>query len=110
MNAQNIPIAILVGPGTGSSGEFFLMAFKGRKNTILMGYQTAGWITVNTGIPINDTAFLNLSVGYGADRNGKMYKDALRPDITITSVDRFNDIAKDEKVIASVKWLKLNTK
>lgn len=109
VNAPNIPIVILVGPGTGSSGEFFLMAFKGRKNTILMGSQTAGWITVNTGIPINDTAFLNLSVGYGADRNGKMYTGSLQPDITITGVDRFNDIAKDEKVIAAVKWLKLHT-
>lgn len=108
VNAQNIPIVILVGRGTGSSGEFFLMAFKGRKNTILLGSQTAGWVTVNTGIQINDTAFINLSVGYGADRNGKIYKKALEPDIPITSVDKFNDIANDEKVKAALKWLKHN--
>lgn len=109
VNAQNIPVVILVGPGTGSSGEFFLMAFKGRKNTILMGSQTAGWVTVNTGIPINDTAFMNLSIGYGADRNGKIYKEALEPDITITSVDKFNDLGNDEKVQAAIKWLKHHT-
>lgn len=107
VDAQNIPIVILIGPGTGSSGEFFLMAFKGRKNTILLGSQTAGWITVNGGIPINDTAYMNLSVGYGADRNGKIYKEALKPDIPITSVDKFNDIANDEKVKAAIKWLNL---
>ena len=106
VNAQNIPVVILVGPGTGSSGEFFLMAFKGRKNTILLGSQTAGWVTVNTGIPINDTAFMNLSIGYGADRNGKMYKEALEPDMTIISVDKFNDIVNDEKIKAAIKWLK----
>jgi carboxyl-terminal processing protease len=108
VNAQNIPIVILIGPGTGSSGEFFLMAFKGRKNTVLLGSKTAGWVTVNTGISINDTAFMNLSVGYGADRNGKIYKEALEPDIPITSVDTFNDIANDEKVKAAIKWLKLH--
>ena len=108
VDAQSIPIVILVGPGTGSSGEFFLMAFKGRKNTILLGSQTAGWVTVNSGIPINDTAFMNLSVGYGADRKGKIYKEALKPDITITSVDKFNDIANDEKVKAAIKWLHLH--
>ena len=105
VDAQSMPVVILVGPGTGSSGEFFVMAFKGRKNTILLGSQTAGWVTVNSGIPINDTAFMNLSVGYGADRNGKIYKEALKPDIAITSVDKFNDIANDEKVQVAIKWL-----
>ena len=110
VDAQSIPIVILVGPGTGSSGEFFLMAFKDRKNTILLGSQTAGWVTVNTGLPINDTAFMNLSVGYGADRNETIYKEALEPDITITSVDKFNDIANDDKVQAALKWLALHTR
>ncbi|MEO6906141.1 MAG: S41 family peptidase [Ginsengibacter sp.] len=109
VNAEFMPVVILIGPGTGSSGEFFLMAFKGRKHTILLGSKTAGWITVNDGIPINDTAFINLSVGYGADKNGKIYKEALEPDIPITSVDKFNDIANDEKVKAAIKWLKLQT-
>ncbi|HUZ61161.1 MAG TPA: S41 family peptidase [Hanamia sp.] len=108
VDAQNIPIVILIGPGTGSSGEFFLMAFKGRKNIILLGSQTAGWVTINGGIPINDTAYMNLSVGYGADRNGKIYKEALKPDITVTSVDKFNDIANDEKVKAAIKCLNLH--
>jgi hypothetical protein len=51
---------------------------------------------------------MNLSVGYGTDRNGKIYKEALKPDITIKSVDEFNDIANDEKVKAAIKWLKLH--
>jgi len=108
VNAQNIPVVILVSPITGSAAEFFIIAFKGRKKTILLGSKTAGYETVNTGIPINDTAFMNLAIGYGADRNGNIYKHAIEPDISLTSVDKFNDIANDEKVKAAIKWLKLH--
>jgi hypothetical protein len=108
VNAQNIPIVMLISPVTGSSAEFFIIAFKGRKNTVLLGSKTAGYETVNSGIPINDTAFMNLAIGYGADRNGKIYNKAILPDIPFTSVDKFNDIANDEKVKAAIKWLKLH--
>ena len=83
-----------------------IIAFKGRKNTVLLGSKTAGYVTVNTGIPINDTAFMNLAVGYSADRSGKLYKEAIDPDIPLTGVDKFNNIANDEKVNVAVKWLK----
>src|SRR5436190_7242611 len=105
-NAQNIPIVILVGPGTGSSGEFFLMAFKGRRKTIFLGNETAGYVTVVAGLPVNKEAYMYISVGYGADRNGKMYKEALKPDIPFTSPDNFNNIPNDNKVKAAVNWLK----
>ncbi|MBX2925661.1 MAG: S41 family peptidase [Chitinophagaceae bacterium] len=107
-NAQNIPVVMLVSPYTGSAAECFIIAFKGRKNTVLLGSKTAGYVTVNTGIPINDTAFINLAVGYSADRNGKLYKEAIEPDIPFTGVDKFNDIENDDKVKAAVKWLKLH--
>lgn len=107
INAQNIPIVMLVSPYTASAAECFIIAFKGRKNTALLGSKTAGYVTVNTGIPINDTAFINLAVGYSADRNRKLYKEAIEPDIPFTSVDKFNDIVNDDKVKAAIKWLKL---
>ena len=109
INAQNIPIVILVGPATGSSGEFFLMAFKGRKKTILLGNKTAGYVTVVAGLPVNDAAYMYISVGYGADRNGRIYKDALKPDLLFTSPDSFNNIPNDKKVKAAVNWLKLHS-
>jgi C-terminal processing protease CtpA/Prc len=107
-NAQDLPIVILIGPGTGSSGEFFLMPFKGRKNTVFLGSETAGYVTVIQGLPVSDSAYMLISVGYGADRNGKIYKDAIRPDIPFASPDSFNDIRNDEKVKAAEKWLKLH--
>lgn len=108
INAQNIPIVMLISPHTGSAAECFIIAFKGRRNTVLLGSKTAGYVTVNTGIPINDTAFMNLAIGYNADRNGKIYKEAIKPDIPFTSIDKFNDIENDEKVKAAMKWLKLH--
>jgi C-terminal processing protease CtpA/Prc len=108
INAQNIPVVMLVSPYTGSAAECFIIAFKGRKNTVLLGSKTAGYVTVNTGIPINDTAFINLAVGYSADRSGKIYREAIEPDIPFTGIDKFNDIPNDEKVKAAIKWLKLH--
>ncbi len=49
---------------------------------------------------------MNLAIGYSADRNGKIYKDAIKPDIPFTSIDKFNDIVDDEKVKAAMKWPK----
>lgn len=108
VNAQNIPVVMLISPHTGSAAECLIIAFKGRSNTVLLGSKTAGYVTVNTGMPINNTAFINLAVGYNADRNEKVYKEAIEPDIPFTSVDKFNDIQNDEKVKAAIKWLKLH--
>ena len=108
INAQTLPIVMLISPLTGSAAECFIIAFKGRKNTVLLGSKTAGYVTVNTGIPINDTAFMNLAIGYSADRNGKIYKEAIEPDIPFKSIDNFNDIENDEKVKAAINWLKLH--
>jgi C-terminal processing protease CtpA/Prc len=100
-----MPIVMLISPHTGSSAECLIIAFKGRNNTVLLGSKTAGYVTVNTGMPINNTAYINLAVGYSADRNEKIYKEAIEPDLPFTSVDKFNDIRNDEKVKAAIKWL-----
>lgn len=110
INATGIPIVILTGPGTGSSGEFLTIAFKGRKHTILLGSKTAGYVTVNTGIQINDMASMNLSIGYGKDRNGKEYREAIEPDVYFNGVDKFNNIKNDEKVKAAIDWIKRHSK
>ena len=107
--AQQIPVVMLVGKYTASSGECLIIAFKGRKNTILMGTETAGYITVNNGFKINDTAFMNLAIGYNMDRSGKVYKQSIKPDIFLESTDKFNDLENDEKVKSAIKWFKENS-
>jgi hypothetical protein len=103
---KDIPVAVLIGPGTGSSGEFLAIAFKGRKNTVFIGKETAGYVTATQGFKINDAVMLLLSTGYGRDRNGKIYDTALAPDIYNNEPDSFNDIENDKKVLSAMKWIK----
>jgi carboxyl-terminal processing protease len=110
VNATTIPIVILTGTSTGSSGEFLTIAFKGRKHTVLLGTETAGYVTSITGIKINNEAFMNLAIGYGKDRHGKAYKEAIKPDIPFTAVDKFNDVKTDEKVKAAIDWIERHGK
>jgi carboxyl-terminal processing protease len=101
-----LPVAVLIGPATGSSGEFLAMAFKKRKNTIFIGNNTAGYVTSIQGFTINETISLYLSTGYGKDREGKAYTTALMPDISNDGPDSFNDIPNDKKVLAAMKWIR----
>lgn len=104
---KNIPVAVLIGTATGSSGEFLAIAFKKRKNTIFIGTETAGYVTATKGFKINDAVTLLLSTNYGSDRTGHSYESALLPDIYIREPDSFNDIKGDKKVLAAVKWLRM---
>lgn len=97
ISATEMPVVVLIGGGTGSSGEFLAMSFKGRKHTLFLGSPTVGYVTSIEGLPIGK-AYLYLSTGYGMDRNGIIYTDAITPDIIDDSIDQFNNIANDPKV------------
>ncbi|MDE1190860.1 MAG: hypothetical protein PW786_01770 [Arachidicoccus sp.] len=47
-----------------------------------------------------------LSSAYVSDRNGNIYKDGITPEVEITGGDNFDNLEKDSKVIAALKWLK----
>ena len=104
-NKKDIPVAVLIGPATGSSGEFLTIAFKKRKNTIFIGAETAGYVTATKGFKINDAVSLLLATGYGRDRLGHVYTRSITPDVYIKEPDSFNDIKNDKKIIAATKWI-----
>jgi C-terminal processing protease CtpA/Prc len=104
--SKNIPVAILIGPATASSGEFLAIAFKKRKKTVFIGTETAGYVTATEGFIINDAVRLLLSTGYGRDRTGHIYDKALLPDIYSNEPDSFNDIKNDKKVLTAIKWIR----
>lgn len=110
VDARSMPVVLLVGPGTGSSGEFMLIPFKTRPNTALLGSSTAGYTTAVTGMPLREIAYINLSVSYGADKNGKVYREAFKPDIEVKGADSFNDLKNDQKVQAAIHWIQKQTK
>lgn len=105
-NRKARPLVVLISGRTASSGEVVAISAIGRKNTILIGENSAGYTTANEGFKINASAGLNLAVDYDADRNGKVYKDFVPPHILIEGGDNFSDIAQDLKIISAINWLK----
>ncbi len=103
---NDIPVAVLIGPATGSSGEFLAISFKKRKNTIFIGQKTAGYVSATKGFRINEAVSILISTGYGKDRTGQIYEEALSPDVYIDGPDNFNNIGNDKNVLAAVKWIK----
>jgi len=76
----SLPIAVVLGPRTGSSGEFTAMSFKGRANTRFFGAPTAGYVTANDPMKLSDGAMITMTDGWGIDRTGKKYVDVVEPD------------------------------
>jgi carboxyl-terminal processing protease len=76
------PIAVLVGPRTGSSGEMITIAFEGRPLTRFFGEPTAGLTTANSARPLSDGAVLAVTSAYVEDRTGHRYDGPILPDET----------------------------
>ncbi|MDH6250807.1 carboxyl-terminal processing protease [Chryseobacterium sp. H1D6B] len=102
---KGLPAAVLISGYTASSGEMTAIAFVGRNKTRLFGEESGGYTTTNQGFEIDKNSGLNLAVGYAADRKGKVYNENVKPDIEIVGGDNFEDLAKDEKVRRSIKWI-----
>ncbi|HMU43314.1 MAG TPA: S41 family peptidase [Ignavibacteriaceae bacterium] len=106
INLKSIPIVIIIGPVTKSSGSMTAIAFKGRPNTIFIGEPTAdGYTTSNGYFQFAPNLTLNFATHYVADRNKSIYKTTVNPDILISQGDNFDDLMVDKKIIYAIKWL-----
>ena len=104
-DATTLPVVLLQSAQTASSGENVLISFKGRHNTLTIGEDSAGYTTINTRFEFGPDVYLLLAVGYATDRNGTMHLGKIKPDLSIKSVDNFQDLTRDEKVLAAIKRL-----
>jgi carboxyl-terminal processing protease len=100
-----IPVAVLTSYFTISSGEIMTVAFKKRPHTIQVGDTTGGLVTNNHYYQVAGDTYLNLSVGYFADREGTVYKTGIQPDIYLRGDDDFTNTTDDKKVKAALAWL-----
>jgi carboxyl-terminal processing protease len=100
------PMAVLISGMTASSGEVVAISTIGRKKSALIGELTAGYTTANEGFRVNNLAGLNLAVDYDADRNGKVYRDRIKPDIAIENGDNFEDLNSDLKIESAIRWIR----
>jgi carboxyl-terminal processing protease len=90
---SDAPIAVLIGPHTGSSGEMVAIAFMGRKNVRHFGSPTAGFASANTTHQLSDGAYLALTGAGVSDRLGREYTGPIIPDEQVDS-DKAESVAK----------------
>lgn len=103
---SKMPVAVIIGPVTGSSGEGLAISFTGRDKSILVGEASGGYTTANDGFLLaGDNYGMVLAVSYMTDRYGKPYQENVRPVIEINGGDNFFDHAHDQKIQAAVAWL-----
>lgn len=103
---SQLPVAVITGPVTGSSGEFLAIAFSTRRNTRLFGERTAGYTTANNGflLPGRNNGLV-LGESYARDANGKIFTNGVVPTVLISGGDDFFHPEKDRKIRAALAWL-----
>ncbi|MBK7142162.1 MAG: S41 family peptidase [bacterium] len=107
LNLTSLPVAVLIGPVTRSSGSATAIAFKGRPNTILIGEPTAdGYTTSNGYFQFAPNLWMNFATTFVADRNKVVYRHAVEPDTVVAKYDYFDLLEADAKIAAAVKWLR----
>ncbi|MBD3581667.1 S41 family peptidase [Flavobacterium selenitireducens] len=100
-------VAVLMGAGTGSSGEGVAVTFQQRPNTKSFGEKTAGLANTTDGFVFNNQqCYFLISVGYLADGKKKILPESVKPDAIIKGAESYFDLKKDATVQAALKWLK----
>jgi C-terminal processing protease CtpA/Prc len=94
---NSLPVAVLLGPMTMSSGEYTAMSFEGRANTRFFGAPSGGYVTANHVVPLSDGAAIVMTSAWGRDRTGRKYTDRIDPDENTGGGGTAMD--------AAVKWL-----
>ena len=100
-------VAVLIGAGTGSSGEGVAAVFKQRKNTKLFGEISAGRANATNGFVFDDNqSYYLISTAYLGDKNKKALLESVTPNVYVKNNDAFGNLLADNAVIAALKWLK----
>jgi len=96
-----LPVAVLYGPNTASSGEAVAVAFIGRQNTRTFGVSTAGFANGNENLRLADGATMLVMHALDADRHGTVYGTHVEPDERID----VSDAGGDATLRAAMTWL-----
>ena len=97
---DSVPVAVLYGPNTASSGEAVAVAFMGRPNTRSLGSSTAGLANANENLRLADGATVYIMHALDADRRGTVYGKHLEPEDRITASG-----GGDATLQAALTWL-----
>ncbi|MGB3330939.1 MAG: S41 family peptidase [Thermomicrobiales bacterium] len=105
LSAPLPPVAVLLGPGTASSGEVTALAFVGRPNTLSFGLSTGGWTTANATFRLFDGSNLGLAVAAMVDRSGQTHLDGIAPDQVVPGSWSTFGTDQDPVIQVASDWL-----
>jgi carboxyl-terminal processing protease len=97
-------IAVLTSTYTRGAAEILALGFKGRKNTRLIGEETAGEIGGLTEIKITDNLVMSISETMYNDRKGSAYSGTLSPDTVVEFIPGAG-LEDDGGITAARLWL-----
>jgi C-terminal processing protease CtpA/Prc len=103
VDSSKTRVAVLIGPGTASSGEAVAVAFRGRPETRFFGQATYGVANSNQTFFLRDGSLLLLMTAIDVDRNGQSYGGKVVPDETSVG-DNAEQAMQD-----AVRWLGQST-
>lgn len=103
---RDLPVAVLLGPVTMSSGSITALLLRGRPRVRLFGEPTAdGYTTGNDYFWFDANTSMNLATGVLRDRSGRAYPGAVAPDEAIVAPWDLDHPARDPVVQRAAKWL-----
>lgn len=101
----DIPVAVLIGPSTGSSGEITAISFSGRTNTLFFGEKTAGYANSTQGFYVaKKEIYILLTTALTTDKKGKIFNHFVEPDVAANAKINL-DIISDDLVKRALEWL-----
>lgn len=100
----HIPVALLSGVLTNSAGEFVILGFRGRKNTIVIGEESYGNTTENDMYDLPFGVKAAITQSYATDRSSKFTKTII-PDIEVIKQTNFEDLSKDKNILEAIKFI-----
>lgn len=105
LRRPGVPVAVLHGEATASSGEAVAISFRGLPNARSFGTHTGGLSTAVTGFRLSDGAFLTVATAVMRDRLGRDYGGPLAPDEPVPASGRPVPGEEDATVRAAQRWL-----
>lgn len=103
---SNAKVALLIGPGTASSGEGVALVFSQKKNTKSFGTNSAGLANATNGFVFyNKEYYFLISVAKIADKYKKIYPESVKPDQYVNESENFYDLPNDPAVKEALRWL-----
>jgi C-terminal processing protease CtpA/Prc len=105
--AAALPVAVLLGPATASTGEVLAVAFRSRAATRSFGAATRGLSGGNRTFALPDGASLVLTVAATSDAAGRTYAGPIAPDEPVAGYAEPSggEAVADAPLAAAEAWL-----